>query len=143
MDMHKIFGKPEDNIYLDRKGAYLIPIKGEEVGVIETPKGFFLIGGGVESGETDTQCIIRECREETGYQALLREKVCSAEAYVEHPAIGFFHPVQTCYSGELAEKIQDPIESGHVFRWVKYETVRGNIFLEMQNWALEQTWEKR
>ena len=51
--MHKIFGKKQSAIYLERRGAYIIPIKGEEVGVVETPKGLFLLGGGIDNGETD------------------------------------------------------------------------------------------
>lgn len=61
-----IFGKEENTVYFERKGAYIIPIKGEEIGVVETPKGFFLLGGGIDSGETDKQCIIRECIEGAG-----------------------------------------------------------------------------
>ena len=48
--MHKIFGKKQSAIYLERRGAYIIPIKGEEVGVVETPKGLFLLGGGIDNG---------------------------------------------------------------------------------------------
>ena len=39
--MHKTFGIKDDKIYLDRKGAYLVSIKGEKVGVVETTKGYF------------------------------------------------------------------------------------------------------
>ena len=39
--MHKIFGTKEDKEYKDRIGAYIIPVKGNEVGVVETPKGYF------------------------------------------------------------------------------------------------------
>ena len=41
--MHKVFGTKENEKFVDRKGAYIIPIKGDEVGVVETPKGFFLL----------------------------------------------------------------------------------------------------
>jgi 8-oxo-dGTP diphosphatase len=141
--MHKIFGIQEDEVYLDRKGAYIIPIKGEEVGVVETPKGFFLLGGGHDIDETDTECIIRECMEEVGYQVQIKERVCSAETYCKHPTIGFFHPIQVYYAGALVEQIKEPIESDHVLSWVKYENIRGKMFMEMQDWALEQAWNKR
>ena len=49
--MHKIFGKKQSAIYLERRGAYIIPIKGEEVGVVETPKGLFLLGAGLTMGK--------------------------------------------------------------------------------------------
>ena len=67
-----------------------------------------------------------------------KEKVCSAETYHEHPTIGFFHLIQVYYSGGLAEKVKESVELDHVFRWVKYENIRGKMFLDMQYWALEQ-----
>lgn len=103
------FGIKDNKAYLDRKGAYLVPIRGEKVGVVETAKGYFLLGGGIEGEETDNQCIIRECIEETGYQV----------------------------------EIKEPMELDHMFRWVEYETIKGKMYLEMQNWAIEQVWNLR
>ena len=40
--MHKIFGKKEDVEYTTRIGAYFIPIEDNKIGVIQTPKGYFL-----------------------------------------------------------------------------------------------------
>ena len=50
--MHKIFGTKEDKKYVDRIGAYIILIRRNEVGIIETPKGYFLLGGGLDADET-------------------------------------------------------------------------------------------
>lgn len=61
MMKHKVFGVKENVKYLDRKGAYLIPFQNNQVGVVKTPKGYFLLGGGLEKGEYDTDCIKREC----------------------------------------------------------------------------------
>ena len=141
--MHKTFGRKDNKIYFDRKGAYLVPISGEKVGVVETAKGYFLLGGGIEGDETDEACILRECMEEAGYQVEIKEKVCSAETYCEHPTIGNFHPVQVYYSGQLVRKIREPVESDHVLRWVEYENIQGKMYLEMQNWAIEQVWNMR
>lgn len=74
--MHRVFGQKEEVIYRDRKGAYLIPINGEEVGIVETSKGFFFLGGGINERETEKECIIRECMEETGYKVKITEKGC-------------------------------------------------------------------
>ena len=137
--MHKIFGINEGGEYVHRKGAYLIPVKDDRIGIVRTPKGYFLLGGGIDNGETDTLCIMRECMEEIGYSVLIKKKICSAESYVKHPVIGYFHPIQTYYLGELVEQKQAPMESDHKLIWMDYDSIRGRMFLEMQNWALEQS----
>ena len=140
--MHKIFGTKENTEYTDREGAYLIPFRGNLVGVIQTSHGYFLLGGGLEDGESHSACIERECMEEAGYRALVKDKICSAEAYTTHPTIRYFHPMQTYYSGELWEKVAEPIEEDHMLRWVEYGKLRGKLYVEMQNWALEQAGKK-
>ena len=136
--MHKIFGTKENVSYLDREGAYIIVIKENRIGVIKTPKGCFLLGGGIDEGENHEQALKRECLEEAGYTVNINQKLCSAETYTKHPNIGYFHPIQTYYIGELLEKVQEPIESDHKFMWVEYEQLKGKMFAEMQNWAIEQ-----
>lgn len=138
--MHKIFGKKEDVPYTHRKGAYLIPIKNGSIGVVQTDKGYFLLGGGLDEGESDAACIARECMEETGYSVCIKHKIGSAETYYRAPQIGYFHPIQSYYAGELLEKIQEPIENDHKLVWVKFEDLKGNMYMEMQNWAVEEGW---
>lgn len=138
---HKIFGAKEDAPYYDRYGAYLLVENNGKVAVIETEKGLFLIGGGIEFDETEEECLIRECLEETGYSVIVKEKICSAETYCKHETIGHFHPIQTYYSGELVRKVVEPVENGHRLKWVDYELLKGRLYAEMQNWALEQ-WRK-
>lgn len=136
--MHRVFGTKENVHYLDRKGAYLIPFKENLVGVIQTAKGYFLLGGGIEGEESDETCITRECLEETGYTIRIYEKIASAEMYTTHPSIGYFHPIQTYYIGELLENVCQPIENDHQLRFIAYEDICGHMFSPMQNWALEQ-----
>ncbi len=136
--MHKIFGIKENISYIDRVGAYLLPIKDGKIAVIKTPKGYFFIGGGKDETESDEECIKRECLEEIGYEVSIAEKICSAEAYIIHSEIGGFHPIQAYYSGELKAKITEPTESDHALFWISVEQLKGKMFAEMQNWALEQ-----
>ena len=136
--MHKIFGIKESDEYIDREGAYLIPYRNNQIGVISTPKGYFFIGGGLENGESHSDCIKRECLEETGRLSYIEDKLCSAETYTIHPTIGYFHPIQTYYFGQLLDKVSAPTEKDHILCWVEYEELKGNMFVEMQNWALEQ-----
>lgn len=109
--MHKVFGIQENVNYIDRVGAYLIPVNEGKIGVVRTTKGYFLLGGGIDSGESHEECITRECLEEAGYKVSVGHKVCSAEMYCKHPTID-------------------------------YNELKGNMYLEMQSWAIEQCMEE-
>ena len=136
--MHRVFGIRENTEYLDREGVYLIPCHNNQVGVVQTPKGYFFLGGGLENGESHLDCIKRECIEEVGFVPYIEGRVCSAETYMEHPTIGHFHPIQTYYVGKLLDRESVPTETDHMLCWIEYDQLRGKMFLEMQNWALEQ-----
>lgn len=136
--MHKVFGVKYQVSYVDRRGAYIIPSHNGKIGVVQTPKGFFFLGGGIDENETDFECIQRECTEEVGCTAIVKEFICSAETYTEHPVIGYFHPVQIYYTGEIEQQVQEPLEADHKLVWLTYEKLKGSLFLEMQNWALDQ-----
>ena len=136
--MHKVFGIKQEANYIDREGVYLVPVREGKVGVVKTPKGYFLLGGGLDSGESHEECIKRECLEEIGYTVFVGNKICSAETYCEHPSIGYFHPMQSYYVGELLEQVSLPVEDNHEFVWVDYNELVDNMYLEMQSWALKQ-----
>ena len=139
MKTDRIFGKKVENVeYYDRPGAYVIPIKDGKVAVVKLPKGLFLLGGKIEQGETDIQCIKRECMEEIGYSVYVEKKLCSAESYALHSAVGYFHPVHFYYMGQLLKKTGVPIEKDHELCWFTYEEIKGKMFSDMQNWALDQ-----
>lgn len=136
--MHKIIGEKREAKYLDRKGAYLIPVKGEYIGVVLTEKGYFLLGGGIHCGESDEACIQRECLEEIGYTVSIERKLCSGEMYYKSPSLGYFHPIQSYYLGELLEKAMVPTETNHQLVWINYKDLKNLMYLEIQNWAIEQ-----
>ena len=54
--LKEYFGKEHLEIehveYIYREGAYVILIQDNKVGIIQTPKGFFLPGGGLENEES-------------------------------------------------------------------------------------------
>lgn len=39
--MHRVFGDQENVSYIDRQGAYLIPIKNDSIAVVQIGKGYF------------------------------------------------------------------------------------------------------
>jgi len=139
---HKLFGTIESSSYVTRPGAYLVPICNGKIAIVETPKGLFFLGGGIEGEESDEECIVRECLEEAGWRVRVHERMCSAEAYVRHPRLKFFHPVQYYYTGELLEKVQEPVENDHKLIWAEYGDIKGRMFSEMQDWALDLIWKR-
>lgn len=135
---HKVFGKQMPLDYLTRPGAYLIAFRDDCIAVIQTPKGYFLPGGGIEPGETDEETLLRECREETGFHVRIEAFVCSAESYDLHPVIGPFHPVQRYYRGKFLHPVLPPQEPEHKLCWLPWAQLRGKLFHPMQNWAVEK-----
>ena len=138
--MHRVFGEKKSVTYVDRKGAYLIAVNEGKIAVVQTKKGLFLPGGGIDGSETDAETILRECREEIGYDVAVEQRICSAEQYAEHPTIGYFHPIQTYYSGCLLKESWAPVENDHRLVWYPYESLKGKLFVPMQNWALDVYW---
>ena len=136
--MHKVFGIKQNVEYVDREGAYVIVSDGDLIGVVKTPKGYFLLGGGIEGNENHRDSIIRECLEEAGLTVEVGKQLCSAETYTQHPQIGWFHPTQTYYEGKVISKVSEPFEKDHEFVWIEREKIRGKMLAEMQNWALER-----
>ena len=53
-------------------------------------------------------------------------------------SLGYFHPMQTYYVGELLDQVSVPVEEDHEFVWMDYNELVDNMYLEMQSWALEQ-----
>ena len=140
--MHKIFGIEEKAEYYTRKGAYLIPIKDGKIAVAETPKGFFLLGGGIEPGESEPEAIVRECMEEVGCIATVDRLYATAEAYTVHPRKAFFHPVQSYYLGSISVPVCTPKEDDHKLLWLSFDEIYGRMFSQMQNWAIKVCWEE-
>jgi len=141
--MHKIFGERKNIKYFDRPSAYLIPIKDDKLAVVKLPKGLFLIGGGMEEGETEQQTIERESLEEIGCSVTIKDKIGSAETFANHSTLGPFHPMQNYYYGDIKEKVCQPTEKDHILIWVPYEELKGRMFSPMQNWAIDQAWNNK
>ena len=111
--MHKIFGQREKGQYYDRPGAYLVIFSGEKTAVVRTARGLFLLGGGIQG------------------------------AFSVHDTKGLFHPIQRYYMGDLLDKVQEPTEKDHCLIWADYGEIKGKMYSDMQNWALETGWKRR
>lgn len=124
--------------YYDRRGAYLISIQNNMIAVVKTPKGYFLLGGGIDNNENHIECIKRECIEESGYKVIVKDYIGCAEEYILHNKLGHFHPIQFYYSGIILDKVCEPVEDDHIFEWISIENIEEKMFLEIQGWAVKK-----
>ncbi len=135
----KTFGTKLENVsYYDRKGAYLLIVAQNKAAVVRTPKGYFLLGGGVEAGEDHEACIRREAHEEIGFDVEIVNFFASADQYGYHEKYGHMHPIQAYYGGKLVKKVMEPIELDHELVWIPVDQIESLMYLELQAWALRQ-----
>lgn len=126
--------------YVDRPSAYAVIFRGAgEVAVVSTPHGCFLPGGGIESGETPMQTIIRESLEECGLQIRVIKPVGCADQFVFTPgsANGW------CKRSEffLAEINAPPCERkeiDHSLIWLARKDAVARLAHESQRWAVRE-----
>ncbi len=112
----KTFGLKETGVkYAQRIGAYGIGLDREgRLPLIEIPMGFFLLGGGIEKGETGPECLVRECLEEAGMEVRVGEFMGTADLYQWSDFLGrHIHRIGHFYIMEPGEIIAPPIETDH------------------------------
>ena len=140
----KVFGEPQPGLaYRDRLGAYGIAFdgRGRAAVVYCERKGFFLLGGGMEPGESEADCVRREALEETGRAVAVGEKVCVGEEYTTDLSGRPYHPSGHVYLAELGEKAAEPAEKDHRLVWLPVEEFQKTTFLRYQAWAMGAAWE--
>ena len=136
----KTFGQPVPGAaYYHRPGAYLLAVEEGLLALAETPKGWFLPGGGLEPGESHTACICRECAEELGRDARVDGYLGCAQAYMLHPELSYFHPIYYFYTGRLGALLGQPTEPDHTLVLVPVEQAAEKLYLEAQRWAASVT----
>ena len=135
----KTFGqKLPDIIYTDREGAYLIVIRDGKLATTKAPKGHYLPGGGIMENESHHDCIIREAREETGFEVMVGEYLCTADKYWKNSDKGYFHPIQHYYAGDLGEKLGESEENDTHFEWLDLSQLDEKMVVDVQIWAVKK-----
>lgn len=140
---YQVFGAPQPGVtYRDRAGAYGIAFDGQGRAsvVFAQRKGYFLLGGGIDPGESEEDCIRREVLEETGLSVTVGKKVAVGEEYTADLRGGPYHPTGHIYLVELGEQIALPSETDHFLTWMDVREFCEQTVLKYQAWAMEVAW---
>jgi len=139
--LEKSFGEKLKGVeYKDRLGAYAIIFdSNDKVAVVQTPTGYFLLGGGLDINETHEECIKRECLEEAGLSVVVKKFICKGDKYHWSDTLEYYmHGIGYFYITDIVEKVSEPIEKDHELVWLKIDDCCEKLFLEHQAWAVRQ-----
>ena len=139
--LEKSFGEKLQGIeYTDRTGAYAIIFSSQnQIPVVRTSTGYFLLGGGIENNETHEQCIIRECIEEAGLEVEVNDFICKGDKYHWSDTLKYYmHGIGYFYYAKLIAKVSEATEADHHLVWFSAQECYDKLFLEHQAWAVEQ-----
>lgn len=127
----KIAGKD----YTHRLCAYAVLINEDGlIGIVENPRGCFLVGGGIDEGEEPMLALAREALEEIGMSIEILGKIGHA---INHDK-QYWSKEGHYFRARTIEFIQDPVELDHEFKWLTKEEALKRLFYETHRWAVEQ-----
>lgn len=112
------------------------------VAVFESPRGFFLPGGGLEPGENHRICLERELLEELGANLLYADYTGAATFYDQVPHLGaYMGLVGHFYRTTILQKTVDlqAREDHLTLHWLEPVTAIGKLKLPHQAWGLKNT----
>jgi 8-oxo-dGTP diphosphatase len=135
------FGTQHNGIvYVDRPGVYaVIQNSKRQIAVIRTSRGYFLPGGGMESGESETEALEREINEEIGYQTFGFMELGQAIEYINaHDGENHYRIHSRFYKVQLGSKVGEGIEKDHELIWLEQADAHKLLQRQGQGWAVQR-----
>jgi 8-oxo-dGTP diphosphatase len=140
----KFFERDKNVTYTERPCAYAV-IRDQEgkIAFVEVRENLFLIGGGMDQGETPEQTIIREAMEEIGARVTIGRKIGEAADYIfGRNEQAWFHKSGTYYEARIEAMEKAGIEPDHRLVWRTLEEARPTIRQQSHIWAIERALSK-
>ncbi|WP_281862855.1 NUDIX domain-containing protein [Planomicrobium okeanokoites] len=127
--------------YWKRTGAYaVIQNDRQQFLCVKDSDGLlFLVGGGVDEGESPENALLRESIEETGHEIRIVEEIGKAERHwisSKYPSDSQ-HNIGILYAAELLEKVAEPVEQ-EIMCWVDYSELEKNLLHEHHLYLIKQ-----
>lgn len=106
-------------IYLARTAAYAILLRDGRMAVMRRNGKLDLPGGGIEGDETPEEAVVRECREEAGFEVVVGAFVGEVLQYFVNTDGKPYANHARIYLAEIvAERPETKIEDDHETEWL-------------------------
>ena len=109
--------------------------------------GLIFPGGKIDDNEKTDHTIIRETKEEIGYEITDLKHYNTFETYYDiysrKTGLLYCHAIVDIYTGKILNKVQDPIETDTSIEWYYPSELFGKMKLDFQNIILEMIYNKR
>jgi 8-oxo-dGTP diphosphatase len=119
--------------YVERPGVYAIMIRDGKLAVINANGKYFLPGGGIETGESETEALHRELDEECDWKIIRLAKLYSAVQYLFAEGEGYYTLRNSFYNVEC-----DTINVRQGTEWLDVEHATSLLHRECDVWAVRQ-----
>jgi 8-oxo-dGTP diphosphatase len=128
--------------YRPRPAAYAVVTGAQrQVAVVRTPKGHFLPGGGIETGETAEEALVREVREECGRNIKILGKIGEANEHVFAEGEGYFAVHGVFFRVKFGDRSDQAAEADHELVWFSADQAKNRLVRESHVWAVAQAFE--
>ena len=142
----QVFGTRKEGIsYIKRPGVYGISFEEREsklcVSVINTPRGYFLPGGGIEKNEDHETCLKREFIEETGLLIELADYIGQSDQVGFTPRTKRYLELQgSFYIVYIRGEVGGKVEEDHEFIWLPVNEAILSMHLQYQSYAITEAY---
>lgn len=136
-----MFGEELDLPRVVRPSAYgLLADARGRLALVVTPQGAFLLGGGLEPGETAAEAVRREAREEGGLDVRLRGGWArhAVELVYARAEGAYFEKRSHFLRGDAALGASGRTEAGYTLRWVTAVEAVALLTPGSHRWAVEE-----
>ena len=127
---------PDQN-YVSRPSAYvLVRDLRHRVATVQTPRGVFLPGGGINPGESAKEAAAREAREECGFEIRLDGEIGVADEYLYAEMESTFFLKRSSFFRASLTASGLPSESDHELVWLPQGEAESALTPDSHRWAL-------
>jgi len=135
----KEFGEKVKGVeYSRRPGSYGVIIKDGEIGVVKSSgyDTYFLVGGGIDAGENETETLCREAIEEIGFRIEVGEKIGEAIEYLYVEQINQYI-AKECNFYRVSLTAEAEEKGKHKLVWISRDELN-QMHHQSYRWIVEQ-----